>query len=64
MPRTKRPRKCPTHGVDLVRGAWCPACRGALGGRRRSKAKTIAARENARRPRPNRRVTPNPSQEA
>jgi hypothetical protein len=44
-------RTCRKHGRPLVRDSWCPACRGAIGGRRRSKAKTRAARLNAALPR-------------
>jgi hypothetical protein len=44
-------KTCDIHGRALVRGSWCPACRGALGGQRRSRAKTLAVRANAQRPR-------------
>jgi aryl-alcohol dehydrogenase-like predicted oxidoreductase len=36
---------CPTHGIPLV--AYCPACRGATGGKVSSPAKVAASRENA-----------------
>lgn len=48
MPKSVRkigePRPmCAVHHVELV----CPACVGALGGKRKSKAKTAAAKKNA-----------------
>jgi len=45
-----RPPRCPIHRLTpLVVVTFCPACRGAQGGRATSPAKTAAARANARR---------------
>lgn len=54
------PITCPTHGTPLV----CPTCIGAAGGKRKSKAKAIAAQRNAKRPRPGARGKPKPRRAA
>jgi hypothetical protein len=36
--------RCPMHGRELI----CPACVGARGGKRKSRAKAAAARKNAK----------------
>jgi hypothetical protein len=51
------PLTCPTHHKPLIVVTWCPACRGAQGGKARSSKKTRAARRNAAKPRPR---TPRP----
>jgi len=47
------PPTCPTHPeTRMVVVTYCPACRGAAGGRASTSKKRAAAKRNAKKPRP------------